>query len=343
MSLPGEIHVRRGGLSTTIQDLGRFHTRHLGVAVGGAMDRVSHELANRLVGNQPNAATLEMTLSGDELEWTFDAVIAITGADMSPIATLRGEAIERRVPTHRPVRIPRGTTIRFQTARRGCRCYLAIAGGFNVPSVLGSRSTLIRAEFGGQHGRKLQQGDRLSVAESDHVQLETPVAPSDIEFPSWFVRPLDLPSGRNDAECSVRIVTGSHHQHLSDESKQLFLNSPFVVSAASDRMGYRLTGAALTLNQSVEMQSEGTTVGTIQLPPDGHPIVLMSDSAPTGGYPRIAHVISADHAIMAQLRPGQKVRFGLVTLNDARMALWQQRQDLERAMLMASLLERTWC
>ncbi len=111
---------------------------------------------------------------------------------------------------------------------------------------------------------------------------------------------------RNDAECSVRIVTGSHHQLLSDESKQLFLNSPFVVSAASDRM-YRLTGAALTLNQSVEMQSEGTTVGTIQLPPDGHPIVLMSDSAPTGGYPRIAHVISAD--LQSWLSFGQARKF----------------------------------
>ena len=144
MSLRKEIHVRRAGLSTTIQDLGRFHTRHLGVAVGGAMDRVSHELANRLVENQPDAATLEMTLTGDELHWTFDAVIAITGADMAPVARFNSinatnAARDVDVPSHRPVFVPAGTTIQFRSAKRGCRCYLAVTGGFDVPMVLGSR------------------------------------------------------------------------------------------------------------------------------------------------------------------------------------------------------------
>jgi antagonist of KipI len=343
------VFVRRAGLSTTIQDLGRFHTRHLGVALGGAMDRVSHELANRLVGNQPNAATLEMTLTGDELHWTFDAVIAIAGADMSPVA--RFSSIDATnatgdvdVPSHRPVFVPDGTSIQFRSAKRGCRCYLAVAGGFDVPEILGSRSTLMRATLGGLEGRKLQAGDVLPVGFPDvHGSvLASWTGGFDsrhfgLPFPSYFVRPIDLPSSRDYAECVIRVVSGTHSDHLTEESRRLLTESPFQISSASDRMGYRLAGEKLYLQRPLELQSEGTSIGTIQLPPDGQPIILMADSAPTGGYPRIAHVITADLPLVAQLRPGQCVRFQFVSLDEANKALYRQREVIDRALMMLAL------
>lgn len=351
MNLLRSVFVRRAGLFSTIQDLGRFHTRHLGVAVGGAMDRVSHELANRLVGNHANAATLEMTLTGDELQWTFDAVIAITGADMSPVA--RFHSVEASitlqdvdVPSHRPVFVPANTSIQFQSARRGCRCYLAVAGGIDVPVVLGSRSTLTRSALGGLSGRKLQTGDMLPVGFTtidpenspavDRSQSMLPGSPR-LQFPAWFVRPIELPSNKDDAKCTVRIVSGSHTEQLTDESRRLLMDDAFRISSASDRMGYRLVGPKLTLKQPIELQSEGTSVGTVQLPPDGQPIVLMADSAPTGGYPRIAHVITADLPLIAQLRPGQCMRFQVVSLDEANAALNAQRRDLHGALAMTSL------
>lgn len=344
---PGRsVSVRRAGLLTTVQDLGRFHTRHLGIAVSGAMDRVSHELANRLVGNSPAAATLEMTLTGDELHWTFDAVIAITGADMSPVARFNSgdTTSDIDVPSHRPVFVPDGTSIQFRSAKQGSRCYLAVAGGFDVPEILGSRSTLTRGAMGGLEGRKLQAGDVVPIGfpEVHGSVLASWTGGFDsrhfgLQFPNYFVRPIDLPASADDAECSIRVLLGTHSEHLTDDSQRLLTESPFQISSASDRMGYRLVGAKLSLTQSLELQSEGTSVGTIQLPPDGQPIILMADSAPTGGYPRIAHVITADLPLVAQLRPGQRIRFQFVSLDEANKALYRQREVIDRALMMLAL------
>ncbi|MFN9717560.1 MAG: biotin-dependent carboxyltransferase family protein [Planctomycetota bacterium] len=346
------IHVRRAGLSTTVQDFGRFHTRHLGVSIGGAMDRVSHELANRLAGNSPADATLEMTLNGDELHWTFDSIIAITGAEMDPLAELatstsdtNAKIMATAVPCHRPVLIPAGTTIHFRSARRGCRCYLAVAGGLEVPEILGSRSTLTRAALGGHQGRRLQAGDVLSVrrGNTDQPHISESADHTALRFPEWFVRPVDLPPSSDYVECPIRILPGSEFEQLTHDSQERFLGSSFQISSASDRMGYRLNGNRLALNDQPERPSEGTTVGTIQLPPDGHPIMLMADSAPSGGYPRIAHIISADLPLVAQLRPGQRIRFHLVMLSEASTLLREQRQIIDRAMAMMSWRQRERC
>lgn len=341
------IRVHRAGLSTTVQDRGRVHSRHLGVAVGGAMDLVSYEMANRLVGNSPDAATLEMTLTGDELQWTFDSVISVTGADMAPVARIQSEAFGHSnesvtcfdVPLHRPVFVPAGTVIQFQSARRGCRCYVAVAGGIDVPMMLGSRSTLVRASLGGLNGRRLQAGDELNTATTaDPFQARVPLTDRrKLCYPDWFVRVLDLPPADTNSEVSVRVIAGSHLDLLMTESRKRFADGSFQISSASDRMGYRLEGMPLALKQPLELESEGTAIGTIQLPPNGQPIVLMSDCAPTGGYPRIAHVISADLPTVAQLRPGQRLRFQSVTLEDAQTAMRQQRREVERALAMSSL------
>ncbi len=331
------VRVIRAGLLTTIQDPGRPGFRQFGVPSGGAMDRFSHELANRLVGNSPSAATLEMTLSGDELEFTAETLIAIAGGDFSPVTTISAESDSLAVPQNTPVTVPAGTRIRFQTARRGCRCYLAVAGGFDVPEVMGSRATLMRAQLGGMHGRALKSGDELSVGLSEtmaRVSYEADESTA-ISSPTWFVRPLALPFG--DA-VAVRVVRGEHFSMMSAESQARFWNETFAITSQSDRMGYRLAAPPLTLENTSDMLSEGTAVGTIQLPPDGRPILLMADSAPTGGYRRIAHVISADLPLAAQTRPGQSLRFIETTMEQARTAFQKQRDDLDHAITMAGLM-----
>ncbi len=329
-----QVRVIRAGLSTTIQDLGRPGFRSIGVPLGGAMDRMAHELANRLVGNSAAVATLEMTMSGDELQWSHAAVIAVTGANMAPVA-ISGSGSETAIPLNSPVTIVAEARLRFHTAKQGCRSYLAVAGGFDVPQIMGSRATYLRAALGGFGGRVLRNGDEIPIAESTNRPPK--VEHEGVICPPWFVRPISLP--RPD-EMTVRVLQGCHFHRMSRISQRDFFSLPFTISPQSDRMGYRLTGPRLSSDGAEEMLSEGTTVGTIQLPANGQPIILMADSAPTGGYPRIAHVISADHPVAAQLRPGQSVRFEEVALTEAQQLFLDQRRDFERALLMADLVSR---
>jgi len=335
------IHIIRSGLCSTVQDLGRAKFRHLGVPLSGALDSGAHELANRLVGNSGDAATIEMTLTGAEIEFIAETLIAITGAEMP--ATLHDrDKLEQPVAQHCPLVIPAGSRIRFQTARRGCRCYLAIAGGIDVPVVMGSRSTALRATFGGHCGRMLVAGDELAIgtpAETGRQTMERLSAKqADTGMPifrNWFVRPIDLP---HPDMATLRVVTGTHTSWLSRSGLARLLESAFRISPQSDRMGYRLTDHQLELEQVEELLSEGVIPGTLQLPPDGNPILLMADCAPTGGYPRIGHVIAADLSIAAQLRPGQFIRFAMVTLDQAQVFFRQQRRMMTKAMRMADLM-----
>lgn len=332
------VTVIRAGLSTTIQDPGRPGLRHYGIPVGGAMDRLSHELANRLVGNPPELATLEMTLSGDELEWQDDALVAITGADMSPVVS-SAAMYGMSAPLQRPVAVQAGTRIRFQAARRGCRCYVAIAGGFDVPLVMGSRATYLRARIGGLHGRALRTGDELEIGPSSpniSVFRASPGDTSPIAGAQWFVCLRELP---NSSETELKVLRGRHFNQLTSHSQSDFWHERFQVSSQSDRMGYRLTGKNLQRPSGGDLLSEGTAIGTVQLPPDGDPILLMSDSAPTGGYPQIAQIITADQPLAAQLRPGDSVRFSETTIEHAQYLARQQRAEFDRAMVMASLLK----
>lgn len=335
------IHIIRSGLCSTVQDRGRTGFRHIGVPLGGAMDSMAHELANRLVGNSIDAATIEMTLTGDEIEFTHDTLIAITGADMAPTLHDNSE-LSQHVAQHCPVVIPAGSRIRCQSARRGCRCYLAIAGGIDVPVVLGSRSTALRAAFGGQCGRMLTAGDELVLGTPSDAGRQVFERLSVVQSrngrhtqSNWFVRPIDLP---NPDTATLRIVAGTHTPWLSSSGLEGLLNASFRISSRSDRMGYRLIDQRLELEHRKELLSEGAIPGTIQLPPDGNPILLMADGAPTGGYPRIGHVVSADQGIAAQLRPGQLVRFAMVTLDQAEALFRQQRLLLTKALIMADLM-----
>lgn len=330
------LRVLRGGLMTTVQDCGRTGYGHWGVPTGGAMDLLSHRLANRLVGNPDTAAALEMTLLGDDFEVLDDAVIAVCGADMrAQMGSHDGPC--RDFPVQRPVFVRRGTVLRFGAAVRGCRAVLAMAGGIDVPELLGSRSTLLRGGWGGFEGRRLAAGDCLAVCDAN-IGTAAAWQPAVDTPPAWSIRLQWLPGG---APATLRFVAGSHWGQLTLKSRELLLGQSFVIRPESDRMGYRLRGSELTLEQAGSeqgrMKSAAVVPGTLQLPADGQLLLLMADCAPTGGYPRIGHVISADLSLAGQLRPGDALRLVQVTHVEALEALRVQERALRAAMVMARL------
>jgi antagonist of KipI len=287
------------------------------------MDRFAIRAANRLVGNPEAAATLEITLTGPSLEFEEDVVAGIAGADLSP-AVGSGP-----VPQWRPVHIGSGAVLSFGQPVTGCRAYLAIAGGIDVPEVLGGRGTHLRARFGGFEGRALRAEDVVRTGRpSDLIQRvkrELPVTDGGIVSAEWSISQNALPAYGPDV--TVRVIPGASFDRLTAASREELLNTRFRVSPDSDRMGYRLKGSKLDLGASPDPISEPVCAGTIQLPPEGQAVVLMADCQTTGGYPRIAHVLSVDLPLLAQLKPGDQVRFSAVSLVEAQQLRWaQQRQ-----------------
>ncbi|MBJ6107966.1 biotin-dependent carboxyltransferase family protein [Hymenobacter sp. BT523] len=320
------ISVLRPGLLTTVQDLGRHGYQQDGILVSGAMDATALRVANLLVGNPEPAAGLEITLLGPRLRFETDHLIALTGAHLSP--TLNG----RPVGMHRPVWVAAGTKLAFGAAVAGSRAYLAVSGGFDVPPVLGSRSTYLRAGFGGFRGRALRAGDQLFVAgptptgQQLMAALAASAASADWAQARWAPGPALCPALRPSPV--IRAVVGPEYKQFSPESQRAFWHEPFAVSAAADRMGYRLQGPVLTRHTDAELLSSAVTFGTVQVPAGGQPIVLMADHQTTGGYPRIAQVITADFSALAQVRPGQSIRFREVSLVEAQALYLAQERRL---------------
>lgn len=304
-----------GGPQTSIQDLGRFGYRHLGVGTAGALDNYSLRVANLLVGNPERAAALEITLAGPRLRMNLPTTIAITGADVD--ASVDGIAL----PGWRPISLPAGCELSLRACRRGARAYVAFAGGLRVPAVLGSASTDLRAGFGGLDGRCLIAGDVLDVDSDRLPEVSEP------RIASWWLDPQ--PDLTPSLQSPIRILPG--HDAV-DPATPLSANS-YRVSPQSNRQGLRLQGIALTLAGRSERVSEPVAPGTIQLPPDGQPIVLLADAQTVGGYPRIGHVISADLPRLAQLRPGDELHFELVDAATAGDLACAQRQRLTRIAL----------
>ena len=316
------ILVEVPGLLTTLQDLGRKGYQHLGVGPGGVMDEMSHRLGNLLVGNPAGAPSLESTLAGPRLRFEDDALIALCGGDLSP------ELDGRPVPMWRPVRVRAGARLQFGRPRAGARCYLAVAGGFQVAPVMNSASTNLAAGFGGFQGRALKRGDRLGTAPCpedlypgfhDHHLQDAGSFQAQDWFAPWF-REVSF-----QRPAVLRVVAGPQWPALTAQAREAFLGATFRVAPQSNRMGLRLQGAALALEQPLEMLSAGVTMGTLQLPPDGSPILLMADRQTTGGYPRLGEVASVDLPHAAQLAPGEEVRFELIELAEAQ-ALYLQRE-----------------
>jgi antagonist of KipI len=303
--------VVRPGMLTTVQDRGRWGFQSRGVPVAGPMDWVSHRLSNALVGNEADAATLEITLLGPELEFEDERVIAVAGAHFS--LAVDGRPVSGSLPLG-PVLVPAGARLRFGARHRGARAYLAIAGGIDVPLVLGSRATHVISAMGGFEGRPLRPGDRipLGLLSSARRTARAPATPV-------FALP--------DREATVRVLPGQLERFMS-ESLGLLQSAPYVIAQDSDRMGFRLSGPRLQHSSGPEIISDATGLGALQVPSSGQPIMLMADRQTTGGYPKIATAITADLPIAAQLAPGDAIRFAVCSIRDAMAALIAQEQAL---------------
>lgn len=315
--------VLRAGTLTTVQDSGRPGYRHLGVSASGPMDSLSFRLANLLVGNAAEAAVLEMTMVGPALLWQQSVRIAFSGAEMRVVVRMPDGA-ECVVRSGSPMAVPAGAVTDFGEALRGCRGYLAVRGGFGGAAILGSRSAQLRSGFPGLCGRQLRGGDELELCSDG---LEGVDSGPELIQPGWFVRVGELPP-RGVQPVVLRCLPGRHLDLLDSASRKQFGEGAFGLSADCDRMGYRLTGPVLSLLSAVQIRSEAVVPGTIQLSPDGRLLLLMADCAATGGYPRVGHVISADLPLAGQLRPGDSVRFQLVSLELAERAVREQERAL---------------
>lgn len=296
--------VIRPGMLTTVQDLGRWGHQSGGVPVAGPMDFYSHRLANRLVGNDREAAALEITLIGPELDADDDVLCAVCGARFE--ITAGG----RRVPPDQPFELRKGERLIFGKRLAGVRATLAVRGGFDLPPVLGSRATSLISAMGPFGGRPVRTGAVL------------PVGGAATTLASTAYVPLRLPEGG----ARLHAIPGPHEGRFTPEALELFFDARFTVSTKSNRMGYRLDGPALAHGPDSDILSDATPIGSVQVPKSGQPILLMADRQTTGGYPKIATVITADLPIAGQLAPGDWVTFAPCTRREAIAAL----QRLER-------------
>jgi antagonist of KipI len=306
-----EIHVKAPGLLTTVQDLGREGFGLLGVSPSGAADPVALRIGNRLVGNVEQAAGLEMTLLGGTFLFPKGAVVALTGSDFG--ATLDGTPI----PPWVSFEVGLGQTLKAGPTKDGARCYLSIRGEIEVPSFLGSASTHLLSGLGGYEGRALRKGDVLKLGESRSGFRNRTVSPD--------VLPRLVPRK------TLRVTPGPQHDWFPKSVQETFYESIYRIAEESNRMGLRLVGPAVTEGTHGEMISEGVSLGAIQVSAGGSPIILFVEQQTTGGYPKIANVITADLHNLGQLRPRDEVRFDLVDWETARTLLIEQETLLASA------------
>jgi len=309
------IQVIKPGLLSTFQDGGRHGQQHLGIPVSGAMDNRAHRLANLLVGNAEDQATLEITFGGPTLQFDAPACIALSGADLTP--SVNGQP----VANHRPLILRPGDQLAFGPRKSGLRAYLAVHGGVSLPSVLHSRSTYLRGGFGGLEGRALRKGDALALnAVLAAAGLTT------LEEALWNIR-IYLPATLGlQQRSTLRVLRSSHTGLFTRQALRALFSETFRVSSDSDRMGYRLQGPTLPLREPVQLLSEATSPGSIQVPADGQPIILMADRQTTGGYAKIGHIAWVDLPWVAQSMPGDTLSFSEISLDQAQ-ALDMQREQ----------------
>ena len=309
------LEVIKPGFFTTVQDGGRWGYQQYGVGISGAMDAFALSCANLLVGNSEGAAGLEITVIGPTLRFTQETILAITGADFNPRRD--GEPLQSWT-CHQA---QPGSTLSFGGGKGGVRAYLAVSGGIAVPPVMGSRSTYLLGHFGGLDGRALRVQDSLPIL---------PLAAGTRHRIGTFFPENFRPAYKKNP--TLRVVLGPFEEFFSEEGIRAFFSTKYTVSPQSDRMGYRLKGEPIKRQKSGEMITCGLANGTIQVPPDGQPIVLLADRQTIGGYPIIATLIHADLPLIAQCMPGDRVRFLAVSPDEAREAylkLWGNLKNLE--------------
>lgn len=299
------LEILSPGILTTVQDIGRFGFGRYGVAPSGALDSFSLRAGNILVGNQETEACLEVTLFGLKLGIITDTVIAITGADFNPYIN-----DDKPLKMWRTHLLKMGDTVSFRGLKNGCRSYLSVQGGISVPAVMKSKSTNLSSSFGGLEGRPLEKGDIIcSGGKGGNMTYK------ERSFPVEWVP-------QYGKEWTLRIIFGPQDEQFSENIRGVFITSVYNVSPKADRTGIRLTGPIVERMPETgeSIISEGVVSGAIQIPGDGQPIILLGETV-TGGYRKIATVISADLPLLGQLKPGDKVRFKQVALDEAYKAL----------------------
>ncbi len=315
------IEVIRCGALTTIQDLGRYGLRHLGVSQAGALDSIAMQQANILLGNEPDAAVFEVSVGPLVLRFIEPATIALTGVDFSTTRSESTGAAETLAPGYGYTMNAGDTLTLSRPSVPGARCYLAVGGGIDVPIVLGSRSTDITGGFGGFEGRALQSGDHLTTR------------------PCRSEQAIQKKGIRSQSPSHVlRVLPGPDYDLFTQDSRQRFFSQPWGISHHSNRMGLRLKGNALQYAEETNLLSAGVLPGDVQVPPDGQPIVLANDAQTTGGYPRIASVIQADLWQLAHLPPLTSVYFLPIALREAQEAKERQQHYLERLQMLSCSL-----
>ncbi len=302
------ILVESPGMLTTVQDLGRPGYGPLGVSPSGAADSIALRIGNLLVGNSLGAAALEMTLAGGRYRFSTDTTVAVTGSECA-------------VPVWKPLMIRADDVLDIGRIRGGSRAYLCVRGGIDVPGVLGSASTYLLSRIGGHQGRALKTGDRL------------PIGASQGEPPAHAIRCEIL--ARLAARKRLRVTHTVQSDWFTDRARCEFVTTSYRVTPEADRMGVRLQGTALMPQQGHLMITEGVSLGAVQAPSSGQPIILFVEQQTTGGYPKIANVISADIPSVGQLRPGDEVRFEWVSIPTARALLFEQESLLAPEILFA--------
>lgn len=300
------IEIITPGILTTVQDFGRVGVMKNGFTQNGAMDRYSMTVANRLCGNCDSAPVLEMTVLGVTARFTQDTVICVSGADFG--AKINDKPIKR----NKAYKINNGDILSMGAAKSGMRAYLAVAGGIVGEYVFGSASTNLKFAFGGHFGKKLQSGDVLSIGTG--------------AFPLGEIDKWEIPESEYSKDAQLRVVLGPQNEMFTDEDIRLFLSQEYEVTVQSDRMGIRLSGEPLKSKNGMDIISDGIVFGSVQVPNSGEPIILMADHQTTGGYAKIATVISVDLPRASQLSAGNTVRFKSVTVEEAEQEAKKQKR-----------------
>lgn len=305
------IRILKGGMLTTVQDLGRTGYQSQGFSVAGVMDVRSFKIANLLLDNPENEAVLEFTLIGPTLEFTSATIIAITGGDFTP--TINGEP----APMYTAIYMNKGDVLKFGSARTGSRGYIAFSSYLDIPVVMGSRCTNMKSRIGGFKGRKLQAGDYIGFRIKRRY------------LPFFLSRKLE-PDNFDQDQTKVRVVMGPQDSKFSKQGIETFLTSEYTVTSDFDRMGCRLEGAFIAPKESSDIISDGIAFGSIQVPSHGKPIILLADRQTTGGYAKIATVASVDIPKVVQRKTDHKIHFEPITVQEAQNLYLEEQKELDR-------------
>ena len=309
------LRIIKAGVLDTIQDCGRYGHQHLGINPSGAMDHFSAQLAHALLGNDLNDPVIEMHYHAPHIQFEKETIISLAGADFSP--TLNGSPI----PMHHPVAVGKSAQLKFERLKNGARTYLAIKQPLQVTKWLESFSTNIKACAGGWHGRALRKNDVLHFAKEPH--LENVLKEKEFLILPWKSQEAV------DWRTEISFLIGSEWHWMTEESKEAFQTQWFQLSMDVDRMGYKLSGAVLEQSEHEELVSSAVSFGTVQLLPNGQLIVLMADHQTTGGYPRVAHIISAHLPLLAQKKANDVLQFRLTSLEEAEDKMMLQQKYLQ--------------